>query len=159
MSNKLIAVSILAAAVVIAAAIYTMSGGSFPHSFLRAQEQWKARDLTGQWDLHIEDREHRVVTALVIEFTANPAQTCEDGTWRRVHVVSATTEDSKFFALSDPLSYNVKNNRLLLDRGGMCDGGAYLPGALNDEIIRGEYFNRSRGGPRELGFFTLSKRK
>lgn len=56
-----------------------------------------SRDLAGHWDLKIENREHHVVTALVIEFTAHPAQTCEDGIWLRVDVVSATTEDSKFF--------------------------------------------------------------
>jgi len=117
-----------------------------------------SRDLAGHWDLKIENREHHVVTALVIEFTAHPAQTCEDGIWLRVDVVSATTEDSKFFPVSDPLSYSVKNNRLVLDRGGVCDGGAFLPGALNDETIRGEYISGARG-LRLLGFFTLSKRK
>jgi hypothetical protein len=117
-----------------------------------------SRDLAGQWDLKIENREHHIVTALVIEFTAHPAQTCHDGIWLHVHVVSATTEDSKFFPASDPLSYNVKNNRLVLDHGGVCDGGAFLPGALNDETIRGEYISAARG-LRQLGFFTLSKRK
>lgn len=117
-----------------------------------------SRDLAGQWDLKIENREHHVVTALVIEFTAHPAQTCEDGIWLRVHVASATTEDSKFFPLSDPLSYNVKNNRLVLDHGGVCDGGGLLPGALNDETVHGKYISGARG-LWQLGFFTLSKRK
>ena len=117
-----------------------------------------SRDLTGQWDLKIENEEHHVVTALVIEFTALPAQTCEDGIWLRVHVVSATTEDSKFFPMSDPLSYSVQNNRLVLDRGGVCDGGAFLPGALSDETIHGEYISGARG-LRQLGFFTLSESK
>lgn len=117
-----------------------------------------SRDLAGQWDLKIENRERHVVTALVIEFTAHPAQTCDDGIWFRVDVVSATTEDSKFFPVSDPLSYSVKNSRLVLDRGGVCDGGAFLPGPLNDETIRGEYISGARG-LRLLGFFTLSKRK
>jgi len=115
-----------------------------------------SRDLAGQWDLKIENREHHVVTALVIEFAAHPAQTCQDGIWLRVHVVSVTTEDSKFFPLSDPLSYSVKNNRLVLDSGGVCDGGAFLPGELNDETIRGKYISGARG-LRQLGFFTLSK--
>lgn len=117
-----------------------------------------SRDLAGQWELNIENREHHVVTALVIEFTADPARTCADGIWLRVDVVSATTEDNKFFPVSDQLSYNVENNHLVLDRGGVCDGGAFLPGALNDETIRGKYISRARGLG-QLGFFTLRKRK
>ena len=117
-----------------------------------------SRDLAGQWELNIENREHHVVTALVIVFTAHPARTCEDGIWLRVDVVSATTKDSEFFPVSDPLSYNVENNRLVLDHGGVCDGGAFLPGALNDETIRGEYIS-GRRGLGQLGFFTLRKRK
>ena len=115
-----------------------------------------SRDLTGLWDLKVENKEHHVVTALVIEFTAHPAQTCQDGIWFHVHVMSSTTEDSKFFQVSDPLSYKVENNRLILDLGGVCDGGAFLPGALSDDNIRGEYISGARG-LRQLGFFSLSK--
>ena len=117
-----------------------------------------SRDMAGLWDLKIENKEHHVVTTLVIDFTGHAAQTCEDGIWLRVHVVSATTEDSKFFPVSDPLSYNVENNRLVLDLGGVCDGGAFLSGALSDETTRGEYISGARG-LRQLGFFSLSKRK
>ena len=74
-----------------------------------------SRDLAGLWDLKIENKEHHVVTALVIEFTSHATQACEDGIWLRVHVVSATTEDNKFFPVSDPLSYNVENSRLVLE--------------------------------------------
>jgi len=117
-----------------------------------------SRDLGGQWDLNIEDGEHHVVTVLVIEFTAYPAQTCDDGIWLRVDVVSATKEDSKFFPVSDPLSYSVVNDRLILDRGGVCDGGAFLAGVLSEETIYGDYVSGERG-LRQLGFFTLRKRK
>lgn len=106
--------------------------------------------------MNIENKEHHVVTTLVIEFTTHQANTCNDGVWFRVHVVSATTDDSNSFPVSDPLSYSVHNNRLILDHGGVCDGGAFLFGALTDETIHGKYISGARD-LRQLGFFTLRK--
>lgn len=116
------------------------------------------RDLAVQWDLKIEDKNHHVVAALVIEFTDHRAQSCIAGNWLRVRVVSATTEDAHFFPVSDPLSYSVENNQLTIGRNEVCDAYLMLRGTLDDEIIRGEYFSLGWGNT-PLGFFALSRRK
>lgn len=117
-----------------------------------------SRDLAGQWDLKIEDMSHHVITALVIEFTEHKAQSCIAGDWLRVNVVSATTEDASFYPVSNPLSYGVENDHLIIGRNEVCDAYLWLRGALSDEIIRGEYFGFG-WGHKPLGFFVLSKRK
>lgn len=117
-----------------------------------------SRDLAGQWDLKIEDKSHHVVTVVVIEFTERQAKSCIGGKWLRVKVVSATTEDSHFFPMSDPLSFSVENNQLTIGRNEVCDAYLWLRGALDDETIRGEYFSFGWGS-KPLGFFALSRRK
>ena len=118
-----------------------------------------SRDLTGQWDLKIQNEEHHVVTVLVIEFSTRRVPTCEEGIWSRVDVVSVTTKDSTFFPVSDPaLSYKFEDNRLALGHTDICDGGTLLVGVLNDETVRGDYYRVGRGSSHN-GFFTLSKRK
>lgn len=117
-----------------------------------------SRDLPGQWDLKIEDKNHHVVTALVVEFTNHQARSCLGGNWLRVNVVSATTEDANFFPASDALSYSIENNRLTIGRNEICDAYLALSGVLNDEIIRGEYFSLGWGS-KSLGFFALSRKK
>ncbi len=116
------------------------------------------RDLAGQWDLKIEDRNHRVITVLVIEFTEHQARSCIGGNWLRVNVVSSTTEDKQFFPVSAPLSYGVENNQLTIGRNEVCDAYLWLRGTLDNEIIRGEYFSFG-WGRKPLGFFALSKKK
>ncbi len=116
------------------------------------------RDLSGQWDLKIEDKNRHVVTVLVIEFTNHQARSCLGGNWLRVNVVSATTEDTKFFPASDALSYSIDNNQLTIGRNEICDAYLALRGALNDETIRGEYFSFGWGS-KPLGFFALSRKK
>jgi hypothetical protein len=117
-----------------------------------------SRDLAGQWDLKIEDKNHHVVTVLVIEFTEHQARSCIAGKWFRVDVVSSTTEDSQFFPVSDPLSYAVESNQLSIGRNEVCDAYLWLQGTLDNEIIRGEYFSFGWGS-KPLGFFALSKKK
>jgi len=117
-----------------------------------------SRDLAGQWDLKIEDKYHHVVAVLVIEFSKHQARSCIAGKWLRINVVSSTTEDSQFFPVSAPLSYGVENNQLTIGRNEVCDAYLWLQGALDNEIIRGEYFSFGWGS-KPLGFFALSKRK
>ncbi len=117
-----------------------------------------SRDLAGLWDLKIEDKNHHVVTVLVIEFTKHQARSCIAGKWLRVNVVSSTTEDNQFFPVSDPLSYGVENNQLTIGRNEVCDAYLSLHGTLDNEIIRGEYFSFGWGS-KPLGFFALSKKK
>ncbi len=116
------------------------------------------RDLDGQWNLNIEDRNHRVVTGLVIEFTDHQARSCLGGNWLRVNVVSATTDDPHFFPASDVLSYSIENNQLTIGRNEICDAYLALRGALDDETIHGEYSSFGWGS-KQLGFFALSKKK
>jgi len=137
------------------AAIYRLITFALALSF--SAVAW-SRDLSGQWDLKIEDNNHHVVTALVIEFTEHQARSCIAGKWLHVNVVSSTTEDGRFFPVSDPLSYGVENNQLTIGRNEICDSYLWLQGMLENEIIHGEYLSFGWGS-KSLGFFSLSKRK
>jgi hypothetical protein len=118
-----------------------------------------SHDLTGQWDLKIENKSHHVVTALVIEFTNQGAQSCIAGNWTRVKVVSAVSEDAHFYPASDALSYQLENDELTIGRNEVCDGYLMLNGPFNGETARGDYYGLAIGGTWPLGFFTLNRRK
>ena len=137
------------------AAIYRLITFALDLSF--SAVAW-SRDLSGQWDLKIEDNNHHVVTVLVIEFTERQARSCIAGKWLRVNVVSSTTEDGQFFPVSAPLSYGVENNQLTIGRNEICDAYLWLQGTLDNEIIHGEYLSFGWSS-KSLGFFALSKRK
>jgi hypothetical protein len=123
-----------------------------------AASAW-AYDLTGQWDLKIENKSHHVVTSLVIEFTSQSAPSCIGGAWMRVKVVSSATEDAHFFPASDPLSFSIENNQLTIGRNEVCDGYLMLEGPFNGEATRGEYFGLGLGGTWPIGFFSLGRKK
>lgn len=116
-------------------------------------------DLTGKWDLKIEDKKHHVVTSLVIEFTNQSAQSCVAGAWLRLNVVSAATEDPNFYPVTDPLSFSIEDNQLTIGRNEICDGYLMLGGTFNGEVALGEYYGLGLGGTWPIGFFTLSKKK
>jgi hypothetical protein len=81
------------------------------------------------------------------------------GNWLRVAVVSAATEDPNFYPVSDPLSFNIEDNKLTIGRNEICDSYLMLSGLLNDKAIKGEYYGLGLGGISPLGFFTLSRTK
>lgn len=118
---------------------------------------WSA-DLAGQWDLKIENRSHRVITTLVIEFTNQTARSCLTGSWLRINVVSASTEDAHFYPVSDPLSFHIEDGQLTIGRNEVCDGYLMLHGPLNGERARGNYYSLSIGGTSPRGFFTLDRK-
>jgi hypothetical protein len=116
-------------------------------------------DLTGQWDLKIEDKNHHVVTTLVIEFTKQSAVSCIGGRWLRLNVLSSVSEDINFFPASDPLSFSIQNNQLTIGRNQTCDAYLRLQGAFDGEAARGDYYGLGLGGTWPLGFFSLSRKK
>lgn len=116
-------------------------------------------DLTGQWDLKIEDKNHHVVTTLVIEFTNQSAVSCIGGRWLQLNVRSSVSEDINFFPASDPLSFSIQNNQLTIGRNQTCDAYLRLQGAFDGEAARGDYYGLGLGGTWPLGFFSLSRKK
>lgn len=118
---------------------------------------WPA-DLAGQWDLKIEDKDHRVITTLVIEFTNETARSCIAGGWLRVNVVSASTKNARFYPVSDPPSFHIENGQLTIGRNQVCDGYLMLHGLLDGESAHGDYYGLSIDATSPRGFFTLDKR-
>ena len=110
-------------------------------------------DLSGQWDLKIEDKSHHTIATYVIEFSQQKAESCIVGNWLRVNVVSSKVEDSL-----EPLSYQISDNKLMIGRNNVCDAYLRLEGDLNNQNIQGEYY-RFGWTSKSLGFFTLSKKK
>jgi hypothetical protein len=115
-------------------------------------------DLVGQWDLKIEDKNHNVVTVLVIEFTDYQAKSCIAGNWLQVNVISSTANDAQFFPVSDALSYSVEKNQITIGRNEICDAYLMLQGTLSDKTIQGDYFSLGWSST-PLGFFALTRRK
>jgi len=116
-------------------------------------------DMSGVWALKIENRSHHVVATLTVGFTNRKALSCMGGDWLRVNVVSVTTNDPKFYPVSDPLSFHIENNRLTIGRNEICDGYLMLSGPANDKVVKGEYYALGLGGTSPRGFFTLSRTK
>ena len=116
-------------------------------------------DLSGQWDLTVEDQDRHAVTTLVISFTEEPALSCMGGVWKRVSVVSTSTTNPKFYPASEPLSYSLIDNQLTIGRNEICDGYLWLKGPLSGDSVSGEYFSLGIRGRSRLGFFTLNRWK
>ena len=114
--------------------------------------------ISGRWELKIEDKRHHVVATLLIQFTAEPGQSCMSGDWRRIKVLSATTKNHKFFPVSDPLSFQLEKNELTIGRMEICDAYLMLAGPLNGEQVSGDYSSVGLGGAKPLGSFTLRRK-
>ncbi len=115
-------------------------------------------DLAGQWILKVEDKDHKVMTTLTIEFTKEDARGCMSGYWRQVKVISVTG-DSKFYPASDALSYEINFDReeLAIGRNETCDAYVMLSGSLRNEPISGDYYSMGLRGSNPKGYFTLSR--
>lgn len=116
-------------------------------------------DLTGPWDLKVEDKNHHVVTTLVIEFTNQNAVSCIGGRWLQINVLSSASEDINFFPASDPLSFSIQNKQLTIGRNQTCDAYLRLQGAFDGQVAHGDYYGLGLGGTWPLGFFSISRKK
>jgi hypothetical protein len=120
-----------------------------------AQSTWSL-DLSGKWTLKIEDLDHKVVATMTVRFKEGAAPSCLGGSWRQLAVESSKTTDPSFFPISDPLSYSIAQDTLLVGRNELCDAYRHLTGKLDKLPIRGEYssFGWSRN---HLGYFSLDR--
>lgn len=116
-----------------------------------------AYDLSGSWALQIENLDNQVVTRMIIRFTDAPAESCMAGDWRRIIVESRSTSDKRFFPASEPLSYELDGNLLVIGRNRICDAYLQLSGELSDSAVRGEYFALGLGYAEDLGYFSLRR--
>lgn len=114
-------------------------------------------ELSGQWNLAVENPEHVVVASLKVEFTDKKAPSCMAGEWKVLKVVSATTRDSNFFPSSDPLSYRIENKKVTIGRNELCDAYLWLQGPLEGTSVKGDYFSFGLGGGTTRGYFRLSQ--
>ena len=117
-----------------------------------------AQDLTGQWELKIENKKHLAVATLAVEFTQQKALSCIGGDWLRLNIISASTTDSDFYPLKDPMSYQLVKNELTIGRNGVCDGYLHMSGTLDGQSARGDYYSFGLSGSTPLGFFELQRK-
>ena len=110
--------------------------------------------------LNVEDKNHKVITILTVEFTDIRAPSCiGGGEWKRVTVLSSNTVDSKFYPASDPLSYIINDDHITIGRNEICDAYLMLDGSPKNQPIHGEYYDVGWGSRTPLGYFTLSRKK
>jgi hypothetical protein len=107
--------------------------------------------------LRIENLSHKIITTMSIRFAADRANSCMAGDWKRVIVADQTSSDKDFFPISDPLSYEVIGNRIVIGRNEICDGYLQLVGNVSAISASGEYVSVGIGGGKRLGFFSLIK--
>ena len=116
-----------------------------------------SQDLKGEWLLKVKDRSHKVKATLKIEFTTEKGQSCLAGDWLSVRVLSATTNDKRFFPISEPLSYSVDKDRITIGRNEICDAYLGLRGRLQNGAANGEYYMFGFYGTKGIGYFSLKK--
>jgi hypothetical protein len=114
--------------------------------------------LDGLWTLRIENVQHKIVTTMTVRFAAEVAESCMGGQWKRVVVITHTSSDETFFPVTEPLSYEVTNNDIVIGRNEICDAYLHLKGEVVGETASGEYVRFGLGGGKQLGYFSLTKR-
>jgi hypothetical protein len=114
-----------------------------------------AQELQKSWILNIENLEHKEVASLTIQFTDETARSCMAGNWKRVLVTQSRTNDKNFFPISEPLSYQIKDGKIIIGRNEVCDGYLHLNGEFNSEGSQGKYVEFGIQGGNQLGYFSL----
>jgi hypothetical protein len=115
------------------------------------------RDLGGLWTLKIENQQHQLVTTMTIRFGNDAAPSCMAGNWKRIIVESASASEPKFFPTNEPLSYEIRTNRLVIGRNEICDAYLHLNGEWDASSARGQYVGFGLYGGQRLGYFSLSR--
>ena len=115
------------------------------------------KELAGLWTVRIENLQHQVVTTMTIEFTGDHAMSCMSGNWKRVVVKSHNTSDKQFFPVTEPLSYELENGRIVIGKNEWCDDYLHLKGDFRESSADGEYVAFGLGGGQQLGYFSLSR--
>ena len=113
--------------------------------------------LSGSWALRIDNLQRQSITTLDIRFTGSPADSCVGGDWKQVVVLSHSTSDASFFPASEPLSYELENNKLTIGRNRVCDAYLHLTIDLSDPGVPGDYIGFGLGSGKLLGHVTLLK--
>ena len=119
--------------------------------------QLAEHDLSGSWTLRIENLNHKVITTMTIRFSAEEANSCMAGTWKRVMFADQTSSDEHFFPLAEPLSYEVIGDHIVIGRNEVCDAYLQLDGKVGGVAASGEYVSFGLGGGKRLGYFSLTK--
>jgi len=115
------------------------------------------KELAGLWTVRIENLQHQVVATMTIKFTSDQAKSCMSGDWKRVVVKSHNTSDTHFFPVTEPLSYEFDNGRIVIGRNEWCDAYLHLKGDFRESSADGEYVAFGLGTGKELGYFSLSR--
>lgn len=140
--------------------VLTVSWSSVRNSLLGRDENVESgsnEDLNGSWTLQIENLEHQVITTMSIRFVDAPATSFLSGNWKRIMVESYSPSNDRFFPTSEPLSYELHKNHLVIGRNEICDNYLHLIGELRNSATHGRYVCFGLGGGTRLGYFSLSQ--
>lgn len=117
----------------------------------------QAQRVDTRWTLRIMDLKHEVKVEATMRFAKEvAADSCMSGAWRRLIVEEKITQDEKFFPLTGPLSYELKDGELTVGRTNVCDGYMFLIGKSASSQINGTYKAVGIGESIELGYFSLT---
>lgn len=117
----------------------------------------QAQEVNSFWRLRVMDSQHRMKVDATIRFTAETAESCMGGTWKRIVVEAETAHEAALFPLAEPLAYELERGVLTIGRTAVCDGYLFLTGKSEAGDISGKYDAVNIGSSKTLGYFSLKE--
>jgi len=100
---------------------------------------------------------------MVVRLTSEKASSCIGGDWKQLEILkrqfqlkgsNGKISVSRWLLATQPLSYSIEGNRILLAVTGVCDAYVFLPGMLTDEAATGDYGRLDPDGFSLFGSFA-----
>ncbi len=110
-----------------------------------------------RWELRIQDLKGELRATAVLRFADSRANSCVFGSWKQVVVDGSSKRDDRFFPMSEPLAYDVRDGQVTIVRTQVCDRYGVLKGALRGDTVEGDYASVTPGSSTTLGRFTLRR--
>ncbi len=126
------------------------------HIAFAQNETIEDSNLNQNWVVSISNLEGEIVTKMKVRFSDRKAKSCLGGQWKELELISYETSDENFFPVEAALSYERKDDQLIIGSNEICDAYMHLDGKT-DQISGHGDFIRFGWGTKTLGHFFLFK--
>lgn len=114
-------------------------------------------ELSGIWELEITEESNHSQLKAKVRFESTSANSCIDGEWKRLIVVSVDEKSDTRFPIEQALSYQYLKDKLVIGRNQLCDSYLHLIGYFKDGLYSGKYIAFGIQHYKVMGSFTLKK--
>jgi hypothetical protein len=111
----------------------------------------------GTWKLEIKNLDGSLKISANLAFTDIDANSCIEGDWKEIVIVSIDSSDENYFPIKQELSYELASQRLTIGRNGRCDSYLHLNGSFAPNGISGDYTAFGLNHQKLLGHFTINR--